>query len=83
MDSDITSIQETTNTTPTMSEEFREMHLEDDTPQVELKEMFEKDKRGKDKAKGKSKSKLRGRIQIKKSELEAEANEEENPCDLS
>lgn len=27
VDSDITSIQETENTTPTLSEEFREMHL--------------------------------------------------------
>lgn len=47
------------------------MSVEDETPQIDLKEMFEKDKRGKDKSKAKSKSKLRSRIQVKKSEIEA------------
>jgi hypothetical protein len=43
------------------------MNVEDETPQVNFKEIFEKDKKNKDSQKNKSKSKLRSRIQIKKS----------------
>jgi len=58
-----------------MPEDFGNLSLEDDTPQVNIKDVFGPDKKHKGKDK-KSKSKLRGRVQIKKSELEAEAQEE-------
>ena len=59
-------MQETISS-PSMPEDYGNMSLEDDTPQVNLKDVFGPDKKHKGKESKKSKSKLRGRVQIKKS----------------
>lgn len=69
-------MQETISS-PSMPEDCGNLTLEDDTPQVNLKDVFGPDKKQKGKGKDKkSKSKLRGKVQIKKSELEADEQEE-------
>ena len=60
-----------TAASPSVHSDFGDMNVEEETPQVNLKNVFTSDKKSKDGHK--TKSKLRGRVQIKKSELEAEA----------
>ena len=80
-DTDRQSRQETA-ASPSQPEDYPNMSVEEETPNIDLKEVFVTDKR-KGKENHRSKSKLRGRVTIKKSELEAEGAEEEGSCDFS